>query len=80
MRTSTSTQTSPAASATMLRGLRRIRKKAGLTQDEAAAMLGVTRQSYCYWETLRAQPTAKNMIAILTLFQCTIDELYREEA
>ncbi len=80
MRTSTSTQTSPAASATMLRGLRRIRKKAGLTQDEAAAMLGVTRQSYCYWETLRAQPTAKNMIGLMNLFDCSIEDLYREEA
>ena len=80
MRTNTSPQTSPAASATMLRGLRRLRKAAGLNQGEAAEALGVTRQSYCHWETLRTTPTARNMIGLMTLFHCSIEDLYREEA
>ena len=78
MRTSTQIETAPVASAIMLHGLRGIRKRAGLTQREAAAALNVSRQSYCNWEALRAMPAAKNMIAILTLFDCTIDELYQE--
>jgi len=79
MRTNTRTQAVPAASATMLRGLRRLRKAAGLNQAEAAEALGVTRQSYNAWETLRAMPTAQNVIALLRLFGCTIEDLYREK-
>ena len=80
MRTSTSTPAASAASATMLRGLRRIRKAAGLNQGEAAEALGVTRQSYGAWENLRALPTARNIIGLMNLFDCSIEDLYREEA
>lgn len=79
MRTNTSTQPVPAASATMLYGLRRLRKAAGLSQEETAERLGVSRQSYCCWEALRTMPTVRNMIGLMDLFQCSIEELCREE-
>lgn len=78
MRTSARIETAPTASAIMLHGLRGIRKRAGLSQREAAAALNVSRQSYCYWETLRTMPSARNIIAILALFDCKLDELYQE--
>ena len=79
MRTNIETPAGGAADATMLRGLRRLRKAAGLSQEETAAALGVSRVSYGCWETLRAMPTAKNVIALMNLFHCSIEELFREE-
>ena len=71
--------TAPAASATMLCGLRRLRKAAGLSQAQAAGALRVSRQSYNSWENMRALPTATNVLALLDLFGCPIEDLYREK-
>lgn len=55
------------------------RKKAGLTQMEAAKALGVTDAAVNQWETGKTMPTAKRLADVAKLYNCTIDELLREE-
>ena len=55
------------------------RKKAGLTQMEAAKALGVTDAAVNQWETGKTMPTAKRHADVAKLYNCTIDELQKEE-
>lgn len=56
-------------------GFHDARKKAGLTQDEVAKVLGVTPASVSMWETGRMMPRAYLLPKIATLYGCTIEEL-----
>lgn len=55
------------------------RKKAGLTQMEAAKALGVTDAAVNQWETGKTMPAAKRLADVAKLYNCTIDELLKEE-
>lgn len=55
------------------------RKKAGLTQMEAAKALGVTDAAVNQWETGKTMPNAKRLADVAKLYNCTIDELLKEE-
>ena len=52
-----------------------MRKKALLTQEEAAAKLGVDRSSVAKWETGVANPRASMLLKLARLYDCTIEEL-----
>lgn len=51
------------------------RRSAGLTQEDVASKLGVSRQTVGKWETGRALPELEKLIALCDLFGCTLDEL-----
>ena len=55
------------------------RKKAGLTQMEAAKSLGVSDAAVAQWETGETMPNAKRLPEIAKLYGCTVDELLKEE-
>lgn len=55
------------------------RKRAGLTQMEVAKQLGVTDAAVNQWETGKTMPSAKRLADVAKLYNCTIDELLKEE-
>lgn len=56
-----------------------LRRKAGLSQEEFAEKLGVSRQAVSKWERGEAYPDTENLIVISEMFGVTIDELLRSE-
>jgi transcriptional regulator with XRE-family HTH domain len=51
------------------------RERAGLSQDEAAAELGCTRQAIGAWERGKALPGARRLAQVCTTYGCTPNEL-----
>lgn len=59
--------------------LRFIRKNEGLTQEELAEKLSVTRQAVAKWESGQVYPDISNLIEISNLFHVTVDYLVRDQ-
>lgn len=57
-----------------------LRKSAGMTQNDLAEKLNVSRQAVSRWEMGTAMPDVENLIAISDLFGVTLDELLRDGA
>lgn len=55
-----------------------LRRKAGLSQEQLADRLGVTRQSVSKWESGAAMPELGKLIALSELFDVSIDYLVKE--
>ncbi|MBR3866783.1 MAG: helix-turn-helix transcriptional regulator, partial [Butyricicoccus sp.] len=55
--------------------LRELRKQKGLTQEELAASLYVSRTAVSKWESGRGYPNIESLKAIAKLFSVTVDEL-----
>lgn len=60
--------------------LYRLRRSRGLSQEEFAEKLGVSRQAISKWERGEAYPETENLITISRLFSVTIDELINSES
>ena len=56
-----------------------LRKKAGLSQEEMAEKLGVSRQAVSRWEGGSAQPDASNVLQLSKLFSVTADYLLNDD-
>ena len=56
-----------------------LRRKAGLSQEDFAERLGVSRQAVSKWERGEAYPDTENLIVISEMFSVTIDDLLRAE-
>lgn len=59
--------------------LKSARKQAGLSQEQLAQRLDVSRQAVTKWETNAGIPDIENMMAISDLFGISIDELLSKE-
>lgn len=59
--------------------LKSIRKQAGMTQEQLAEKLGVSRQAVTKWETDAGVPDIENIKAISAMFDISIDELLSNE-
>ena len=58
-----------------------LRKQQGLSQEELAEKLGVSRQAVSKWERSEASPDTDNLIALAKIYGLTLDELvYGEKA
>jgi transcriptional regulator with XRE-family HTH domain len=57
----------------------RIRKEKGLSQEEMAEKLGVSRQAVAKWEAGLSYPDVDNLIALSALFQVSIDSMLKME-
>ncbi|MCM1494766.1 MAG: helix-turn-helix domain-containing protein [Bacteroides sp.] len=55
--------------------LKEIRKKEGVSQEQLAEKIGVSRQAITKWETGKGLPDVENMVIIAEIFKTTIDEL-----
>ena len=60
--------------------LQLIRKSKGLTQEELAEKLSVSRQAVAKWESGQSYPDIENLLAISNLFHITVDYLVRDQA
>lgn len=56
-----------------------LRKMSGLTQEALAEKLEVSRQTISKWELDTAWPDIDKLIDLCELFNCTMDQLVREE-
>jgi transcriptional regulator with XRE-family HTH domain len=63
----------------MMKNLKNIRIKHGMTQDRLAVILGVEKSSISKWETTDVIPHIDKLLKISELFKVTYDELLREE-
>lgn len=52
-----------------------LRKKSGLSQEELADLLGVSRQAISKWERAEASPDTSNLISLAKIYQISLDEL-----
>jgi len=52
-----------------------LRKKNGLSQDELASKLGISRQSVSKWERAEASPDTDNLICLAKIYNISLDEL-----
>lgn len=55
--------------------LKEIRKNEGLSQEQLAEKIGVSRQAITKWETGKGMPDIENMIILAELFKTSLDEL-----
>lgn len=56
------------------------RKAAGLTQESAAAQLGIDRSTIAKWETGVALPRLEMAVRVADLYRCNIDDLIGKKA
>lgn len=54
---------------------REARKKAGLTMDDAASRLGVSRVALWLWETGRGNPLISNLVKMAEVYNVSPNEL-----
>ena len=59
--------------------LQLIRKNKGLTQEQLAERLDVSRQAVAKWESGQVYPDISNLIQISNLFNVTVDYLVRDQ-
>lgn len=57
--------------------LRELRKQHGLSQEELAEKLNVSRQSISKYENGSAYPELDKILALCELFQCSVDDLLK---
>lgn len=56
-----------------------LRKKNGLSQEELADKLGISRQAVSKWERAEASPDTDNLILLAKLYGVTLDELLNSD-
>ena len=62
------------------RRLKELRLRRGLTQEQAAQVLGVSAQVVSKWERGLTQPDVQMMPRIAVLYRISLDELYDMDA
>lgn len=59
--------------------IKNARIKAGLTQEQAAESLGVSRQTISNWETEKTYPDIASVVKMSDLYAVSLDSLLKEE-
>ena len=59
--------------------LQDVRRRAGLTQEQFAAELNVSRQAVSKWESCRGYPEIEKILYICNRYQVSLDELFSQE-
>ena len=57
--------------------LKSARKKCGLTQEKAAEVVGVSRQTISNWENEKSYPDIVSVIRLSSLYSVSLDELLK---
>lgn len=60
--------------------LKNLREKSGLSQEELADKMDVSRQSVSKWETGEAYPKMEHIFALTDILDCRLGDLVGEEA
>lgn len=56
-----------------------LRKRAGMSQEELAEKLDVSRQSVSKWESAQSMPDLNRILKIAEIFSVSTDTLLKEE-
>ena len=59
--------------------LQKLRKEQGISQEQLAEKLGVTRQSVSKWESGGSYPEMDKIVALCNLFHCDLDVLINKD-
>ena len=59
--------------------IKNARNNAGMTQEQAAEALGVSRQTVSNWETGKSYPDIVSVIRMSDLYDVSLDHLLKEE-
>ncbi len=59
--------------------LQKLRKEQGISQEQLAEKLGVTRQSVSKWESGSSYPEMDKIVALCNLFHCDMDVLINKD-
>lgn len=59
----------------MNRKLRSLREDKGVTQDDVARLLGVSRTAVTYWESGTKRPDLVNLVKLADLYNVSLDYL-----
>ena len=59
--------------------LLRLRKEKGLSQEQLAQKLGISRQAISKWERAEASPDTDNLIELAKHYDISLDELLLHE-
>ena len=62
-----------------INGFEYCRRRAGLTQVDAAVAIGVTQGTISQWENGQTYPTGERVRLVAEVYGSTIDELFRKE-
>ena len=57
----------------------KFRRKSGLSQEQLAEKIGVSRQAISKWESGTSTPELEKLLALSECFHITLDELVKEE-
>lgn len=55
------------------------RRKANMSQLEAARKIGVDQSTVCLWETGKTKPRASILLDIASIYGVTVDELLADQ-
>lgn len=64
----------------MLMRIQELREGQGLTQAQLGAHMGVAQNVISQWENERSLPKTRQLPLLASVFDCTIDDLFRREA
>lgn len=56
--------------------IRQYRERAGLTQKELAAAVGVDPSAVSYWENGQTAPTMNNLVKVASVLNCKPGDLF----
>ena len=59
--------------------LQKLRKEQGISQEQLAEKLGVTRQSVSKWESGASYPEMDKIVALCNMFHCDLDVLINKD-
>ena len=54
-----------------------LRREKGLSQEELARKLGLSRQAVSKWERAESAPDVGNLVALSSIYEVTLDDLVR---
>lgn len=57
-----------------------LRKKSGLSQEELAEKIGVSRQAVSKWERAESSPDTDNLIALAKIYSISLDDMLNNTA
>lgn len=60
-------------------GIKKARLKAGLTQEQLASKIGVSRSAVAMWEINNSAPTASKLLKISKILKCKIEVLLKDD-
>ena len=60
-----------------MNNIRTLRERRGLTQEQIASSLSISRTAVYKWESGDSLPSAKKLPQLAKLLHCTIDELLK---